>query len=977
MEDNLPALGIYDMIQAKDGRLWIGTEGGGLCSFDGVHFQTYDLTGGMSDETIRCVYQDRDGQIWCGTQNEGISRVADGNIANFTPEQGFPHHVRTILQTDDGSLWLGTLEEGLVHCDRNGNILNHNLQLPSNTIRTSLKGSDGTLWLGTDQGLCRIAGDKVEVYGAEDSLSHEKILCLYEDDRDRIWIGTLKGVSVFEGDSIVPFASNLLGEGRIRSITSDKHGNFWFGTKHGIFKCRVGDYLDSEFNIELVAKENGLSNERIRKLIVDRSNALWVGTYFGGICRLTDQRYQYFTSEHGFPENNVTAIYEASNGHIWLATFDGSVYVYDGEVVDKKYVNPTSQADDHVLDFEEIRKGEIWASTLSGRIERYVDQEYTGGVSSMRPYVVSNLSSFQDQSVVCTLDDGVLLENTRIIESDFCGSVYDATQISDSTMVIACSRGIIVFEDEDRDGMLDQWEQIPGTEQFQIQCMVLDSKNNLWCGTAANGVIRYRNKRFRRYASESYLSSQNILFVELDVNENLWIGSRTGVDFLELTPDQSMILNHEFFGPENGFKGGEINPGAAFTDRAGHLWVGSVRGVVQVNNTLSSSLCAPPALAITSIIVNDSTLALPEESQVLTMASLDEIMEFDYSNNNFTFLYRGIDPSAPEDIIYEHRLLGLSESWSSRTASTQQDYSSLPSGNYAFEVRCRSQRSGWSEIPASFSFKILSPIYMRWWFFVIVALFLAALVFSFFRVRLRYLRREKERLELKVQERTIELQEEKQKSDDLLLNILPQETAFELKENGRAKARSYPMVSVLFSDFKGFTHLSEQIDPNDLVDSLDSCFKAYDRLTVKYGVEKIKTIGDAYMCASGLPLQSKTHAENLVKFALEMVETTKQVNEENKRKGRPTWQIRIGIHSGPVVAGVVGERKFAYDIWGDTVNLAARMESSGEVGKVNISSVTHELISDSFECESRGKIEAKNKGAVEMFFVNGHKKLDT
>ncbi len=215
------------------------------------------------------------------------------------------------------------------------------------------------------------------------------------------------------------------------------------------------------------------------------------------------------------------------------------------------------------------------------------------------------------------------------------------------------------------------------------------------------------------------------------------------------------------------------------------------------------------------------------------------------------------------------------------------------------------------------------------------------------------------------------IQREKQRSDDLLLNILPAQTAEELKAHGKAKARRYDSVTVLFTDFKGFTAISEQISAEELVAELDECFRAFDDIIGKYSIEKIKTIGDAYFCAAGLPEPTTTHAEDMVRAALEMQVFMKHFGEKNRAANKPVFVCRIGIHTGPVVAGVVGQKKFAYDIWGDTVNMGARMESSGEPGRVNISEATYALVKDKFTCIPRGKVEAKGKGEVEMYFVEG------
>jgi class 3 adenylate cyclase len=207
---------------------------------------------------------------------------------------------------------------------------------------------------------------------------------------------------------------------------------------------------------------------------------------------------------------------------------------------------------------------------------------------------------------------------------------------------------------------------------------------------------------------------------------------------------------------------------------------------------------------------------------------------------------------------------------------------------------------------------------------------------------------------------------EKKKSDSLLHNILPAEVAEELKAKGSTTARQYNDVSILFTDFVNFTQTSETLSPEELVHELNTCFTAFDEITGKYEIEKIKTIGDAYLAVCGLPNADPKHAQNVVHAALEIRDF---IGARKQQLGDHAFDIRIGIHSGSVVAGIVGVKKFAYDIWGDTVNTAARMESSGEAGKVNISETTYGLVKDEFTCTHRGKITAKGKGEIDMYFV--------
>lgn len=209
------------------------------------------------------------------------------------------------------------------------------------------------------------------------------------------------------------------------------------------------------------------------------------------------------------------------------------------------------------------------------------------------------------------------------------------------------------------------------------------------------------------------------------------------------------------------------------------------------------------------------------------------------------------------------------------------------------------------------------------------------------------------------------IQAEKQKSDELLLNILPAEVAGELKENGRAMARQFNEVTVLFTDFVDFTQISEKLSAQDLVSELHLNFKAFDEIIERFGLEKIKTIGDAYMAVSGLPVPDPQHAQLAAMAALEIQAFVRDRQKDMAQK----FEIRIGMHSGPVVAGIVGVKKFAYDIWGDTVNTAARMESSSEPGKINLSGATYALLKGTFDCDYRGKITAKHKGEIDMYFL--------
>jgi len=218
------------------------------------------------------------------------------------------------------------------------------------------------------------------------------------------------------------------------------------------------------------------------------------------------------------------------------------------------------------------------------------------------------------------------------------------------------------------------------------------------------------------------------------------------------------------------------------------------------------------------------------------------------------------------------------------------------------------------------------------------------------------------------------LEKEKSKSENLLLNILPEKIAAELKEHGAAKPVRYNSISVLFTDFVGFTQIAENLNSDELINELDGCFSYFDDVTQKYNLEKIKTIGDSYMLVGGLPETNRTHPFDICLAALEIQAFMNQMKDIKDSQDLPFWELRLGINTGPLVAGVIGKMKFAYDVFGDTVNTASRMESSGVSGKINISLETYNEVKFLFDCEYRGKVFAKRKGDIDMFFVNGVKK---
>ncbi len=360
---------------------------------------------------------------------------------------------------------------------------------------------------------------------------------------------------------------------------------------------------------------------------------------------------------------------------------------------------------------------------------------------------------------------------------------------------------------------------------------------------------------------------------------------------------------------------------------------------------------------LSEIVINGETTIIP--------GSLPETLKLSYRENNILFVYEAAGGSDMQFFLE-----GYDKKWSSWRNGSEKEYTNLPGGNYYLRAKARGPDNVIVEADP-FAFRI-RPL----WYFSRVAaavygVLLLLIVWALYEIlNLRFARRQ-HLLEQIINKRTEDLIVEKERSENLLANVLPKDTADEIMIKGKAAKIKYNFVTVLFSDIQGFTQIAEEMNPEVLIDELDKFFFHFDSVVEKYRIEKIKTIGDAYMCAGGIPEKNRTNPVEVTLAALEMQAYMEKLKKKSQTEGLKYWDIRIGIHTGSVVAGVIGQKKLSYDIWGDTVNTASRMESSSEGGRVNISGTTYEFVKDFFTCEYRGKMPVKYKGELDMYFVNG------
>lgn len=344
----------------------------------------------------------------------------------------------------------------------------------------------------------------------------------------------------------------------------------------------------------------------------------------------------------------------------------------------------------------------------------------------------------------------------------------------------------------------------------------------------------------------------------------------------------------------------------------------------------------------------------------------DHQLLLSHKNKKLEFSLAGMEFQRMPEPLFRYRLAPVQDQWTPWQTDRIVILDNLRHGEYLFAAQAKDLYGRLSD-PAELHFSIKTPYYSTWYAFTIYTILFLIGLFLFQKWRLLSYQRAATRVSQKMQTQLDNLTVEKEKSDKLVAEIFPEKTAAQLKSKGKAKWDKYERATVLFSDIQGFTKIAEEMNPEALIDELDRFFFHFDSVVEKYNIEKIKTIGDAYMAAGGIPEKNSTNPVEVVLAALEM----QAYMQHLKSSKADIWDLRIGIHTGPVIAGVVGHKKVSYDIWGDTVNTASRMESSGMAGKVNISGITYGMVKEYFICEYRGKLPVKYKGNIDMYFVNG------
>ena len=974
VQQGLPASKVYCAAQGADGLIWIGTEAG-LASYDGVTVFGNGTADGVASGGVRALLVDSNGGMWAGHLEGGLTYFDGRRFRSLKVGPGITSAITGIVQDKSGAIWLATVGQGawklgavpeegdaisgeqfgsaiglkdrllamvvlkdgrLCFVEDGGTLLTlengevRNMVIPGveEVFRPSalFQDSRGNLWVGTQGGGAFRMEPKTNLitrYDIGNGMRSNTVMCFGEDVDGNVWIGTYDGgLCAVSAKGVKPYdQSNGLHARFIRCVIPDREGNLLIGTNDAGLDIFKGDRFVS------YGEADGLTDAKVFAVMEDHQGRSWFGTNDGIVILARDGASpEYITVQQGqLTTNFIRSLKEDDKGYVWVGTENGGLLRYDPRTGRAQYDVELSGslAEGKVTALEMGQTGEIWVGGLNG-LRRHLPNSGT-------------------VPTVYTVEEGLAGNNVTAIFRDHDGTIWVGSTVNGVTRI---DNGKATRVDLGR--------------SFAASCFTQDKEGRIWVGTEGQGIIVLQNgKEVQRFTTEQGLLSNTIKALGVDGGGHVWIGTNKGLNKWRHKKEGFIA-----FTERAGFTGIEVKPNAVCALANGGILFGTVNGATRVGNEKESDRTIPPLVTIRAWKVN------LEDRPLVTDMSLD------HTERNVRIVYGSVALSDPGAVRYQYMLEGLDDIWQPITTTTEANYPALPPGKYTFRVKAMDRTGEWTDPPAEFRFTMLPPWYRSWWFYTVLALSVGVVLFSYIKVRERQLRLRNLVLEQKVEERTAEvvaqskeIEGQKGRIEDLLLNILPKEISEELKEKGKATARRHEEVTVMFTDMKGFTRVAEKMTPEELVSELDDCFIHFDGIIERYGIEKIKTIGDSYMCAAGVPTQDPMHAHKCVLAGLEVRELMARWQRDHKAMGKEPWAMRIGVHTGPVVAGVVGKRKFAYDIWGDTVNTASRMESSGEVGEVNISGATFNVVKDHFDCVHRGQIDAKNKGNIDMYFV--------
>lgn len=773
LTEGLSRSGVYDVIQDNEGFLWVATEGGGLCKFDGKNFVTYTRFNGLASEKVRNIFQDKNGVIWLGTTN-GLSYFDGYEFKTLDVKDGIADNfVRSITQDYEGNIWIGS-DRGITIIDAEekgvSTKLKTNFSLPHQKVR-SLMAQDDIIWIGTDKGLVKYQNDQIENFTVKNGLISDIILCLFVDSKNNLWIGTQKGLSKFDKNGIIYSWDKKDGliSNRVRSIAEDHLGNIWIGTSKGISVFNGESYLNLDHT-------NGLANDRIRCITSDSFDNIWIGTYFGGIMRFNHQDFIAYTPNEGLISNQIFSITEDEKGHLIVGTYDGvsKLKIENEKLIRRVNINQSNGlANNAVKAILKDENGYYWYGTENGiSIIKGNNIHQINASDGLLNTEITALKKYRGIYWVGTANGLAQLRTTNYKdysvdfftrENGLAGnSISEITTDQNDNVWISFSDGGLTLFKENR--LINPY--LPDGVK-EITALAIDSIGHFWIGTNGRGVY---HGEYAEQNSELVLSNisavnselnSNYIFSLLISNQNIWVGLENGLALIMPNKNDS-LFTIQSYGPERGFFGLQNNQGASFEDSKNNLWFGTVNGLFCLRKHALQNLTEgkPSVNYIKSLKINGQSINWKKSDWCEGATGTFELpknLKLPHDQNNISFDFIALNYISPTNVKYSWKLEGFDNEWKSATEKNDITYTNLYPGNYSFSLRSSNEHGLIMGNPVKFNFSIEKPWWSTWIFRIIATLLLIALVALIISLRTRQLRKKQRLLEQTIQERTTEI----------------------------------------------------------------------------------------------------------------------------------------------------------------------------------------------------------------------------
>jgi ligand-binding sensor domain-containing protein/class 3 adenylate cyclase len=996
---------IHCGFKASDGTLWFGT-GNGISAYNSQkeHFSSYQIKNKALQ--VESIMEDNNATLWIATASDGIYFLKKNALKLEYFSVNLPSfRIKTLVNLNKDEFFISTEDKGLFIVNKYTKALK-SVDVKGKTVPfvrvNVVKYIGNYTWLfGTNQGLYSYLETTSRVSPAYSILDTDfenlDVSDFYLENGNKLLIATKSNglISVVtEGKTNYYYQNttdilqpNSLLYNAVNVLFKDVSGTYWVGTERGLGSF---DPLNTGF-VGIGASANlkkGLPSSSVWCFGEDVANRyVFVGTdnSISRFNRKTGQFNQFFREKISLQagelnKSSILSLYVVSENELLVGATDGLFLL--------RIFSPESYS------FEKIKFKKVPNESNFERIyriEKRDDDNYflasKGGVLLFNKRTASfKVFEHDSKQVNQTIGPGIC----RLVYKDNYGKFWFPTS----------SGSLHVYNEKSQTIVPSSLNKlISKVSKDYITSILRLNEHEFWLGSMGSGLIYINTKtqEAKSYTKKEGLPNNVVYGVLSDEQGYLWLSTNKGICRFHIHSKTTTNYTEV-----DGLMSNEFNSGAYFKSNTGEMFFGGIFGYNYFNPKQLKTNSKSIGISFTKLKLDKTWIKPGDETGVLTSnLNLTKELKLSYKQRSFTIKFMALNMNNPDLVSYKYQLEGSDEGEIQIGKTNQIHFNALQPGEYVLKVYARLGNGEWSTSPATLTIFVAAPFWKTAWFWILVAIFIAIGVYVFIRNKIENERREQVRLEMKIMERTREIREqniqiakqkrtieekknhleeqkklleiEKEKTEKLLKNIMPESTYEELKTKGKASARAYKTVSVMFTDFVGFTKIAETLKPSDLVNELDIYFRKFDEIIVRNNLEKIKTIGDAYMCAGGVPVRNNTNPIDACLAALQIQENMRTMREEAQVQNRVIFNLRLGINTGEVTAGVIGSKKLAYDIWGSTVNQAQRMEMLGEPNKVTISGQTFQYIEPYFVCTFRGKAKTKTNGVIDMYTVDSIK----